>query len=280
MLIKKHKVSERRACRLVGQNRSTNRYESQPTDLEAKLVQRMVTLSLEHPRWGYRMIHGLLVAEGWPVNKKRIERLWRREGLQVPPRKAKNSGQKARGDDANSTRRLPARYRNHIWSYDFIKRRTSDGRPIRVLNVIDEFTRVALGSHVARGIGAKGVRAHLERLFAIHGRPTLIRADNGREFIADSLLDWLGEQEVRGVFIAKASPWQNGINERFNGTMENEIFGHEVYHSILEAQFVVDAWTEKYNTIRPHRSLAGQTPAAYARILKEAGPYDVRGGSR
>jgi len=273
-------VSERRACRLVGQNRSSNRYVAVPSDFEAKLVARMTRLAGRHPKWGYRMIHGLLVEEGWPVNKKRIERLWRREGLQVPPRKVKASGQKARGDDSNSTRRLPARYRNHIWSYDFIKRRTSDGRPARVLNVIDEFTRVGLGSHAARAIGAKGVKHHLEHLFKTHGKPTLIRADNGREFIADTLLDWLGEQQVRGVFIAKASPWQNGINERFNGTMERELFGHEVYHSILEVQFVVDAWVEKYNTMRSHRSLGGQTPAAYAKMLREATPYDLGGGSR
>jgi transposase InsO family protein len=129
----------------------------------------------------------------------------------------------ARGDDSNSTRRLPARYRNHIWSYDFIKRRAGDGRPVRVLNVIDEFTRVGLGSHAARAIGSKGVKHHLEYLFKKHGKPTPIRADNGREFIADSLLDWLGEQQVRGVFIAKASPWQNGINERINGTMERAV---------------------------------------------------------
>ena len=153
-------------------------------------------------------------------------------------------------------------------------------RPVRVLNVIDEFTRVGVGSHAARGIGAKGVKSHLEKLFAIHGKPTLIRADNGREFIADSLLDWLGDQRVRGVFIAKASPWQNGINERFNGTMERELFGHEVYHSILEVQFVVDAWLEKYNTIRPHRSLGGQTPAGYAKMLQEAPRIDLGGGSR
>jgi putative transposase len=280
MLTRKHKVSERRACRLVGQHRSSNRYEPQPTDLEAKLVDRMHQLSAEHPKWGYRMIHGLLVAEGWPVNKKRIERLWRREGLQVPPRKSKSSGQKAIGEDANSTKRLPARYRNHIWSYDFITRRTSDGKPVRVLNVIDEFPRLGLGSHAARSIGSRSVIAHLEKLFRQHGKPTLIRADNGREFIADTLLDWLGEQHVRGVFIAKASPWQNGINERFNGTMERELFGHEVYHSVLEVQFVVDAWVEKYNTMRPHRSLAGQTPAAYAKMLKEATSYDLGGGSR
>lgn len=280
MLVRKHKVSERRACRLVGQHRSTNRYLPTPSDFEEQLVTRMIELADEHPKWGYRMISGLLVAEGWPVNKKRIERLWRREGLQVPPMKAKNSGQKALGDDSNSIWRLPPEHRNHIWSYDFIKRRTSDGRPIRVLNVMDEFTRVGLGSHAARSIGAKSVQAHLTKLFERHGRPTLIRADNGREFIADTLLDWLGEQQVRGVFIAKASPWQNGYTERFNGTMEREVFGHEVYHSVLEVQHVVDQWLIKYNTVRPHRSLAGKTPAAYAKMLLDACMYDEGGGSR
>jgi transposase InsO family protein len=280
MLIRKHKVSERRACRVVGQHRSSNRYTPRASDFEEKLVARMVKLAEENPKWGYRMIHGLLVEEGWGVNKKRIERLWRREGLQVPPSKVKSSGQKARGEESNSIWKLPPQYRNHIWTYDFIKRRTSDGRPFRVLNVVDEFTRVALGSHVARSIGAKSVQQHLEKLFAKHGRPTLIRADNGREFIADSLLDWLGEQQVRGVFIAKASPWQNGYGERFNGTMERELFGHEVYHSVLEVQHVVDEWTDKYNHVRPHRSLGGQTPAAYAKMLKEANPFQSGGGSR
>lgn len=280
MLIRKHKVSERRACRVVGQHRSSNRYTPRASDFEEKLVARMVKLAEENPKWGYRMIHGLLVEEGWGVNKKRVERLWRREGLQVPPSKVKSSGQKARGEESNSIWKLPPQYRNHIWTYDFIKRRTSDGRPFRVLNVVDEFTRVALGSHVARSIGAKSVQQHLEKLFAKHGRPTLIRADNGREFIADSLLDWLGEQQVRGVFIAKASPWQNGYGERFNGTMERELFGHEVYHSVLEVQHVVDEWTDKYNHVRPHRSLGGQTPAAYAKMLKEANPFESGGGSR
>lgn len=142
--MRKHKVSERHACRLVGQHRSSNRYRPVPSDFETRLVARMVKLAEEHPKWGYRLIHGLLVEEGWGVNKKRIERLWRREGLQLPPYRKQASGQKARGEDANSLWSLPPLYRNHIWSYDFINRRTSDGRPFRVLNVIDEFTRVGL----------------------------------------------------------------------------------------------------------------------------------------
>lgn len=216
MLVRKHKVNERRACRLVGQHRSTNRYVPTPSDFEEKLVARMVELADEHPKWGYRMICGLLVAEGWGVDKKRIECLWRREGLQVPPMKAKNSDQRALGEDGNSIWKLPPEYRNHIWSYDFIKRRTSDGRSIRVLNVVDEFTRVGLGSFAARSIGAKSVQAHLAKLFARHGRPVLIRADNGREFIADTLLDWLGEQEVRGVFHRQGEP----LAERLHRTLQ------------------------------------------------------------
>lgn len=265
---RKFKVSERRACRVVGQHRSTNRYVPTPADFEANLVARMIALAEVHPRWGYRTIHSIPLEEGWPVNKKRVERLWRVHGLQVPPRKAKNGGQKALGDDDNSIWRLPPLYPNHIWSYDFIKRRTSDGRPLRVLNVIDEFTRVSLGSLCARSIGSRKVESHLEKLFARHGKPTLIRADNGREFIADRLQDALAAQGVRAVFIAKASPQQNGFIERFNGSMENEVFGMELLHSVLEAQVVVDEWNGKYNHRRPHQAHGGMTPAAFAKIAK------------
>ncbi len=156
---------------------------------------------------------------------------------------------------------------NHIWSYDFIKRRTSDGRAVRVLNVLDEFTRIGVGSLAARSITSTGVEKHLEKLFAVHGKPKIIRADNGSEFIADRLQDWLAEQGVHGVFIAKASPQQNGYCERFNKSMEVELFGHEVYHSVLEVQVVVDEWLEKYNTRRPHRSLGGKTPVGYAKMM-------------
>jgi transposase InsO family protein len=279
-LRRKFAVSERRACRLVGQHRSTNRYLPTPEDFEEKLVARMIVLAEEHPKWGYRMIHGLLRDEGWPVNKKRIERLWRREGLQLPPYGRKTAGQQALGADENSIWRLPPRYRNHIWSYDFIKRRTSDGRPIRVLNVMDEYSRYGLGSHVARSIGASTVRAHLAKLFAEHGRPTLIRADNGREFIAESLLARLAEQGVRAVFIAKASPQQNGYTERFNGTVERELFGHEIYHSVLEVQHVVDEWLDTYNHRRRHRGLHGKTPAGYVKMLKDEEAKNRSGGSR
>lgn len=273
-------MSERRACRGVGLHRSTHRYRPVPADFETRLVTRMVELAEENPKWGYRLIHGLLVDEGWPVNKKRIERLWRREGLQLPPRKAKASGQKALGDDENSIWRLPPRYPNHVWSYDFISRRTADGRPLRVLNVMDEYTRVALGSHCARSIGAREVRRHLTKLFELHGKPAIIRADNGREFIATLLREWLATEGVRGVFIAKASPQQNGYIERFNGTVERELFAGELYHSVLEAQVVLDLWIKTYNTRRRHRGLRGQTPAGYAKMIRNETNAEPDGGGK
>lgn len=272
-------MSERRACRVVGQHRSTHRYAAVPSDFETKLVARMVELAEENPKWGYRQIHGLLVDEGWAVNKKRIERLWRREGLQLPPRKKSKTGGVNLGDEENSIWRLPPRYPNHIWSYDFISRRTADGRKLRVLNVMDEHTRVALGSHCARSIGAREVQKHLEKLFELHGRPAIIRADNGREFIATTLREWLATEGVRGVFIAKAKPWQNGYMERFNGTVEREVFGHEIYHSVLEAQVVLDLWIKTYNTRRRHRGLRGQTPAGYAKMVRDASRNETNGGS-
>ena len=266
--MKRFQVSERRACRCVGQHRSTNRYLAVPVDFETKLVARMTKLADAYPRWGYRMIHGLLVAEGWPVNKKRIERLWRQERLQVPPQRLKNSGQKAIGDDANSAWMLPALHPNHVWSYDFVAARTTDGAALRILNVLDEHTREALGSHTARSIGAREVIKHLAKLFADHGKPKFIRADNGREFIADSVQEWLAAQQVHAVFVAKASPQQNCYIERFNGSMRRELLNGELFGSVLEAKVVIDEWLELDNTRRPHRGLAGQTPAAYAKMVK------------
>jgi putative transposase len=220
----------------------------------------------------------LLVEDGWPVNKKRIERLWRAEGLQVPPQRLKASGQKAIGEAANSAWELPALSRNHIWSYDFVSSRTVDGGSLRIVNVLDEHTRVALGSRVARSIGAREVIKHLERLFARHGTPKLIRADNGREFIADTLQEWLAQQQVYAAFIAKASPQQNCYIERFNGSMRRELLNGELFRSVLEAKVVVEQWIELYNTRRPHRGLDGLTPAAYAKMTDTGQSGDRHGG--
>jgi putative transposase len=199
-LVGRHKVSERRACRVVGQYRSTQRYQRLPAEYELRLVARMNELAAAHPRWGYRRVWSFLRVEGWLVNRKRIERLWRLEGHRVPPRRSQNSGKRAQGTAEQSVWNLPATGPNHVWSYDFMSGRTRDGSPIRILNVVDEYTRVALGSRVARSIGARDVISELERLFDQHGKPAVLRSDNGREFIAESLAEWLAKQGVKTAF--------------------------------------------------------------------------------
>jgi putative transposase len=262
-LVGRRKVSERRACRLLEQHRSTQRYAKVQPDYELRLVARMNELAAAHPRYGYRRIWSLLRSEGWRVNRKRIARLWRLEGHRVPPRRSQASGKRAQGTAEQAIWNLPAQGPNHVWSYDFMGARTRDGGPIRILNVVDEYTRVALGCRVARSIGARNVIAELEQLFERHGVPKVLRSDNGREFIAASLGDWLAERGVKTAFIEKGSPQQNAFVERFNGTMRDEVLNGEEF-DLLEARVVIANWLVEYNTLRPHRGLGMMTPAAFA----------------
>lgn len=266
-LCRRHRVSERRACQLLGQHRSTQRYAPRPPELERVLVARMNILAARYPRYGYRRVWALLRAEGFAVNRKRIERLWRLEGHRVPPRR-KSHGQKAIGGAGGSTWNLQAERPNDVWSYDFVAARTEDGGALRILNVVDEFTRRCVGCRVARSIGSVDVVDELDRLFALHGRPRLLRSDNGREFIAANLAGWLTEHGVGQVSIEKASPQQNAYVERFNGSMRDEVLNGEHFRTVLEARVVVGQWIEQYNTIRPHRGLDYQTPAAFYESLK------------
>ena len=271
-LCRRHKVSERRACRVVGQHRSTQRYRAQPSDFESRLVAEMHRLARAHPRFGYRMVHALLVDQGWAVNRKRVERLWRLEGLKVPPARKKRWGNDATGVGANSAWALPALAPGHVWSYDFVSLRTRDGAPLRVLNVVDEFTRECVGVHVARNIGTRQVRRFLEQLFAEQGCPDIIRSDNGREFSSAELVDWLTKQGVTAAFIAKASPQQNCYIERFNGTMRDQLLNGEEFHSVLEARVVITEWVVIYNTIRPHRALGMKAPERFAIEWRQSNP--------
>jgi transposase InsO family protein len=254
---------------VVGQHRSTQRYRPAPAEFELRLVGRMNELAAAHPRWGYRTVWRLLRSEGWQVNRKRVERLWRLEGHRVPPRRGPQRGKKAQGTAERSIWNLPAAAPNHIWSYDFMSARTREGGPLRILNVVDEYTRLALGSRVAGSIGAREVVRHLEQLFAKHGKPQLLRSDNGREFIADSLGAWLAGEGVQTAFIEKGSPQQNAFVERFNGTMRDEVLNGEEFDSVLEARVVIGEWLVTYNTVRPHRGLGGLTPAAFAASCRE-----------
>jgi putative transposase len=267
-LCRRHPVSERRACQLLGQHRSTQRYVSQPPLLEQRLVERMNVLAERHPRYGYRRVWALLRSEGFMVNRKRIERLWRLEGHKVPAQR-KSHGQKALGGPGGSTWALQAAKANDVWSYDFVAARTEDGLPLRILNIVDEYTRRCVGCRVERSIGARDIISELEQLFERHGKPRLLRSDNGREFIAETLAGWLKDQGVTQIFIEKASPQQNAYVERFNGSMRDELLNGEFFRTVLEARAVINEWIDGYNTIRPHRGLGYKTPAAFYATLHD-----------
>lgn len=261
-LMHRFRVSERRACRVVGQHRSTQRYLVVPPDFERRLVERMNELAEKFPRYGYRRVWALLRGEGFEVNHKRVRRLWVLEGHRVPPVK-RSSSQKARGSRAGAAWNLPSSAPNDVWAIDFIEAKTARGGTIRILNIVDEYTRRGLGSLVARSIGARGVEAHLEQLFSKHGRPNRLRSDNGREFIAATLAVWLAGQGVEAVFIDYGSPWQNPFVERFHRSLRDELLNGESFDSVLEARVLLDAWLDEYNNVRPHRSLGLRTPQAF-----------------
>ena len=266
-LTRKRKVSQRRACNLVGQHRSTQRYQRKAPDFEVRLVKRIDELAAANPRYGYRRIWALLRAEGWEVNKKRIERLWRLEGHRVPPRKGPQ-GHRAKGSDNNAHWSLPATAPHDIWSYDFMSARADNGAPIRILNVVDEFTRRSLACRIDRHIGTKDVIDELAKAFSRHGKPKIIRSDNGREFIAASLAEWLEILGVKQAFIEKGSPQQNAFVERFNGSMRDEVLNGESFRNVLEARAVVGEWVVHYNTKRPHRGLGMLTPDQFYETCK------------
>lgn len=229
----------------------------------------MNELATKYPRWGYRMVWKLLRAEGWEINRKRVERLWRLEGHRVPPQRIKASGKKAQGLAVNAIWNLSATKPNHIWSYDFVGSHLNSGVSFRILNIVDEFTREALACRVDRTIGAADVLDELTRLFDDRGRPEILRSDNGREFIATTLTSWLVEQGVIAAFIEKGSPQQNAFIERFNGTMRNELLNGELFETLLEAKVMVSTWREAYNRDRPHRGLGMLTPSAFATTWTE-----------
>jgi len=263
-------VSERRACRVLDQPRSTQRRQPVVADDEARLCARIVELASEYGRNGYRRVTGLLVAEGWPVNHKRVERIWREEGLKVPQKQPKcrwlwlNDG---------SCVRLRPQYPGHVWSYDFMQHRTYDGRAFRLLTIMDEFSRECLAIDVARKLRADDVLDQLTWLFAQRGAPRYIRSDNGTEFTAKKVRTWLSELSVKTLFIEPGSPWENGYIESFNGKLRDELLDGEIFDTLFEAQVLVERWRNHYNTVRPHSSL-GYRP----RHRRRASPGSVSGG--
>jgi len=254
-------ASERRACRVLGQVRSTQRRQVRKRPDEEALRSDVVKLASRYGRYGYRRVTALLRAEGWPVNHKRVERIWRQEGLKVPRRQPKRG--RLWLNDGSCVRLRPT-HRGHVWSYDFTAARTHDGRSLRMLTVLDEYTRECLAIVVARKLRSDDVLHTLAKLFALRGAPEHLRSDNGPEFKAKVVRTWLKRIGVRTLFIEPGSPWENGYNESFNGKLKDELIHRESFYSLREVQVLVEQWRREYNTIRPHSSLGYRPPAPKA----------------
>ena len=264
------RVSERRACKVLGQSRSTQRRKVYVPDDEPLLVKRIVELASEYGRYGYRRITDLLRREGWKVNHKRVARLWRREGLKVPYKQPKR---RRLWFNDGSCVRLRASHKDHVWSYDFVMTRTHDGRPVRILAILDEFTRECLAIDVERRMNHKTVLDRLAELFVHRGTPQYIRSDNGSEFVAQDLRDWLDKVDVNTAYIEPGSPWENGYIESFNARLRDELLNGEVFDTLLEAKVIIEQWRVHYNQVRPHSALNGRPPAPETLLHRKGFTY-------
>jgi transposase InsO family protein len=262
-------VSERRACRALGQHRSTQRKVPRGRDDGEALTADPIELARRYGRYGYRKISALLRDAGWLVNDKRVERIWRREGLKVPARQPKR-GRLWLAD--GSCVRLRPEHRNHVWSYDFVEDRTHDGRKFRMLNVVDEFTHECLAIRVARKLKAAEVIDVLSDLFILRGVPNHVRSDNGPEFVARSVQAWIAAVGAKTASIAPGSPWENGYVEAFNARLRDELLDGEIFYSLREAQIVIESWRRHYNAVRPHASLGDRPPAPEVIVPRPAPP--------
>lgn len=255
-------VSERRACKVLEQTRATQRRNLSPPSDEEQLANDIITLATKYGRYGYRRITALLNNEhGWRVNHKRVERIWRKEGLKVPKKQPKR-GRLWLND--GSCIRLRPEYKDHVWSYDFMVERTSNGRAFRILNIIHEFSRECLRIKVNRKISSQDVIDELFNLFIFRGIPEHIHSDNGPEFTARAVRGWLSRLEVKTLFIEPGSPWENGYIESFNGKLRDELLNREVFTTLEEARVLIEQWRREYNQVRPHSALGYQPPAPEA----------------
>ncbi len=258
-------VSERRACRVIGQSRSTQRYAERKPEKDRALVERMVELSGENPRYGYRRVWALLRREGFEINKKRVHRLWREAGLKVSTKQRKR---RRLGASENGCTRRRAEHRNHVWSYDFVIDRTEDGRRLKMMPVVDEYTRECLALEVERSISAEDVVRTLAALFDRRGEPTFIRSDNGPEFIAYAVERWLAASGVRTLYIEPGSPWENTYSETFISRFRDELLKREEFTSLLEAKVLIEEYRSHYNHERPHSALGYRTPAEFGALCE------------
>ena len=261
-------MSERRVCRVLGQHRSTQRRTPSGRDDEERLTADIVELARQYGRYGYRKIAELLRSTaGWAVNDKRVERIWRREGLKVPTKQPKR-GRLWLND--GSCIRLRAERPNHVWSYDFVEDRTHEGRKYRMLNIVDEFTHECLAIRIARKLKSTDVIDVLSDLFILRGVPGHVRSDNGPEFVAKAVQEWIATVGAKTAYIPLGSLWENGFIESFNARLRDELLDGELFYSLKEARIVIESWRRHYNTVRPHESLGYKPPAPEVFVPKIA----------
>lgn len=251
-------MSERRACKVLGQARAVQRHTPTVRDDEDRLTGRIVELAAVYGRYGTPRINAMRRHEGWHVNHKRVERIWRREGLKVPRRQPKRG--RLWLNDGSCIRLRPER-QDHVWAYDFVSGVTHGGRPFRMLVIVDEFTRECLSIDVARNLSSDDVLERLAWLMATRDVPEHVRSDNGAEFTAGVVREWLGKVGVKTLSIEPGSPWENGYVESFNGKLRDELLNGEIFYTIQEAKVLIEMWRKHYNTLRPHSSLGYRPPA-------------------
>jgi putative transposase len=259
-------LSERRACQIAGQHRSTQRREPVLAEDDAALRARLRELSRKRPRWGYRRAHAELTGEGWQINRKRVQRIWREEGLRVPQRRRKRQ---RLGHSTVPASRLRAERPDHVWAFDFQFDQTADGHILKLLHVVDEFTREALAIRCERRIDSDATVVVLERLTASRGRaPEFVRCDNGPEMTANALKDWCRFAGTGSSYIDPGSPWQNPYVESFGSRVRDELLAVEQFSCLAEAKVLVEDWREDYNEHRPHSALDMKSPARFARAWR------------
>jgi len=268
-------VSQRRAVRALDLPRSSVRYGPAPREGRAALARRVEELAGLHPRYGYRRIWAMLTREGWSVNKKAVRRIWRALGLKVPGRRAALKPRRPHGQDANACHLRPSRGKDDVWTWDFIFDRTADGRSLKWLSIVDEFTRECLVLEARRGMTAEDIREILEGVAAQRGGPPhRMRSDNGPEFAAEVVRTWLEGTGSGSLYVAPGSPWQNGYAESFHSKLRDEFLDREEFEDESQARALGALWKEEYNTVRPHSSLGYMTPSEFAATCRRYVPIE------
>lgn len=262
-LVTERGLSQREACKLIGVQRSSARYVCHGRSDEAATVALIRDYAQEQPMYGYRIITAMLKHDGYAINRKRVYRIWRQEGLQMPRRKPV----KRRYGDPTAVLRRATRP-DEVWTYDFLEGRTERGGKLRILTILDEYTRECLTIHVARSISSRQVIQVLEWLFLLRGAPDNLRSDNGPEFIAYALQQWLRDRQCHTLYITPGSPWENPFVESFNGTFRSECLDRWVFINGAEAQIIIENWRQEYNHRRPHSSLGYLPPAVFAEQVR------------